>query len=320
MTKGISPLEMTGAYGTLGNGGTYIEPVCYTTVTNRNGDTVLSKTPLTHFVMDGSVASLMTHILQTTVTNGIAGAAKIAAQPVAGKTGTTSERYDVWFCGLTPQYSAALWIGNDVNIPMNQGSGAAATLWGRIMQRVSAGLPREEFPMRGEFVNATVDRISGKLPSSLTSSDPRGTLVSEIFIKGTVPTEHDDAHVVLNVCSETGYLATPYCTDTESRVRVIRPAGFSWEKMIVDYSLSSMGVSSVSDSAYDAPNYYCQYHNPNTGAYPISPLAPAKPEVDPETGGSVTGGAIEPPDEDPPEEPPSEEDPPEPEPEPAPET
>ena len=294
MTKGISPLEMTAAYGTLGNAGTYIEPVCYTTVTNRNGDVLLSKAPITHEVMDESVASLMTNILHSTVTNGIAGAARIAAQPVAGKTGTTSERYDVWFCGLTPQYSAALWIGNDVNIPMNQGSGAAASLWSKIMQRVCADLPREEFQMRGDFVNATVDRISGKLPTSLTAADPRGTLVSDIFIKGTVPTGSDDAHVVVTVCADTGYLATPDCTDTVSKVAVIRPAGISWEKTLLDYSMGGLGLESVPDSIYDAPEYYCQAHNPNPAIYPISQLAPVWEEEEPEDPGTEPDPGAEP--------------------------
>jgi penicillin-binding protein 1A len=306
MTKGISALEMTAAYGTFGNGGTYIEPICYTTVTNRNGDILLEKTPISHKVMDESVASLMTNILETTVNNGIAGAAKIAAQPVAGKTGTTSERYDVWFCGLTPQYSAALWIGNDVNIPMNQGSGAAASLWSRIMQRVCADLPREEFQMRGDFVTATVDRMSGKLPSSLSAADPRGTLISDIFIQGTVPTEYDDAHVLVNVCADTGYLATPYCSNSVSKLAVIRPNGSSWEKTLVDYSMSTMGLRSLPDAIYDAPEFYCPVHNPNPAMYPISPFAPEKEDenpfyVDP-SGNVVTEGAINTPEEEEPAE------------------
>lgn len=300
MTKGISPMEMTAAYGAIGNGGVYTEPICYTRVTNRSGDVLLEKTPITHQVMDESVASLMTNIMETTVTNGIAGAAKIAAQPVAGKTGTTSERYDVWFCGLTPQYSAAVWIGNDVNIPMNQGSGAAASLWSRIMQRVCAGLPREEFQMRGEFVTATVDRISGKLPTSLSSADPRGTLISEIFIEGTVPAESDDAHVVVSVCADTGYLATPYCPNAVSKLAVIRPGGMSWEKSLVTYTMNTMGLRSIPDAIYDAPEYYCPEHNPDPSSYPVSPLAPEREETNPldvyPPGDTVTGGAVAEPD------------------------
>lgn len=273
MTKGVSPLEMAGAYGTFGNDGTYTEPICYTRVTNKNGDVLLSRTPITHEVMGADVASLMTNILESTVTNGLGSGAKIAAQPVAGKTGTTSERYDVWFCGLTPQYSAALWIGNDVNIPMNQGSGAASALWSKIMQKVCANLPREEFEMKGDFVMATVDKISGKLPSALSSLDPRQTLISEIFIAGTVPTEEDDAHVIVSVCGDTGYLATPYCSNIVNKLAVIRPGGNSWEKVLAEYKMSTMTINSIPDAIYDAPDYYCPLHNGDVNFYPISPLA-----------------------------------------------
>lgn len=273
MTKGISPLEMAGAYGTFGNYGTYIEPICYTKVTNKNGDVLLAKTPITHEVMGEDVASLMTNILQSTVTDGLGSGAKIAAQPVAGKTGTTSERYDIWFCGLTPQYSAALWIGNDVNIPMNQGSGAASALWSKVMQKVCANLPREEFAMKGDFVTATVDKMSGKLPSALSSADPRQTLISEIFIAGTVPSEEDDAHVVVSVCADTGYLATPYCSNIVNRLAVIRPGGNSWEKVLAEYKMNTMTINSIADAIYDAPDYYCPIHNGDVNSYPVSPLA-----------------------------------------------
>lgn len=301
MTKGISPLEMAGAFGTFGNHGTYIEPICYTRVTNKNGDVLLSKAPITHEVMREDVASLMTNILESTVTNGLGSGARIAAQPVAGKTGTTSERYDIWFCGITPQYSAALWIGNDVNIPMNQGSGAASALWGKVMQRICANLPREAFEMKGEFVTATVDRISGKLPTSLSIADTRQTLISDIFIAGTVPSEKDDAHVVVSVCADTGYLATPYCTHIVNKLAVIRPGGSSWEKVLVEYKMNTMGINSLPDAMYDAPDYYCPLHNGDPSAYPVSPYAKNKlPDnpllMDPEEEDPTTGGAIDEPD------------------------
>lgn len=309
MTKGISPLEMAGAFGTFGNHGTYIEPICYTRVTNKNGDVLLSKSPITHEVMGEDVASLMTNILESTVNNGLGSGARIASQPVAGKTGTTSERYDIWFCGITPQYSAALWIGNDVNIPMDQGSGAASALWSKVMQRVCANLPRGQFEMKGDFVTATVDRISGKQATALSSADPRGTLISDIFIAGTVPSGSDDAHVIVSVCADTGYLATPYCTNIVNKLAVIRPGGMSWEKRLVEYRVN-MSINSIPDAIYDAPEYYCPLHNENPNAYPISPFASQRvpdnsvlvdsegnvikdpvvedPVVDPEDGGTTT--------------------------------
>ncbi len=278
MTKGISPLEMTAAYGTFGNYGTYTEPICYTTVTTKNGDIILSKEASHVQVLDESVASLMTDILRTVVTNGLGSPAKLKSQPSAGKTGTTSERYDIWFCGLTPQYSAATWIGSDVNLPVNSDSSKAAKLWAKIMDQVCAELPREEFEMKGDFVTATVDKYSGKY-SAYTSST---SALTEIFIKGTEPGTNDSDDGIgltsVTVCAETGYLATPACPATEV-IKNVRPNGISWEKQLAQFKERigdrlTLTVDSMPDAYMDAPDYYCPYHNPDPSVYSVSPFAP----------------------------------------------
>ena len=135
--------------------------------------------------------------------------------------------------------------------------------------------------------------------------------LSEIFIAGTEPSAADDSHVMATVCSQSGYLATPYCTNTISKVYTIRPGGMSWEKMIAMAGFRSLTVESIPDAVYDLPEYYCPLHNPSTDIYPVSPsgrtlavhnpnyVAPEEPEV-PTDGaiempdGTVTGGAIDP--------------------------
>ncbi len=284
MTRGISPLEMTGAYGTFGNDGVYTEPICYTTVTNRRGDIILDRKPITHKVLDAPVAQLMTDILHTTVTRGLASGAKLKDSESAGKTGTTSEKYDIWFCGLTPKYSAAVWIGNDVNIPLRQGSDRAVAVWKKVMDQVMSLGEHEYLKFQkdqDQFVSATVCKYSGKRATELCAMDHReGVYVSDIFIKGTVPGDVCDAHKVVEICNESGYLATPLCPHTVQTVATVRPGGMSWDKMINEYRIInySTGGSAVSrnylpDAGYDAPEYYCPLHNPDTNAYPISWIA-----------------------------------------------
>ena len=152
MSAGISPLEMAGAYGTFANGGRYNKPVAYTKVTNRNGDILLEHTPENAQVMDPGAAFILTDILRTTVTNGIAGRAAVKGRTVAGKTGTTTDNYDAWFVGLSSGYAASLWIGNDVNIELNEGSVAAARLWGKIMALILENSPEKGFPPAPENV------------------------------------------------------------------------------------------------------------------------------------------------------------------------
>lgn len=261
MTKGVSPLEMTAGFSTFANQGMYTTPISYTSVTNKKGEILLEKVAEKESVMDRGVAFIMTDILRTTVTNGIAKSAAIASQPVAGKTGTTTDNYDAWFVGMTPYYSAALWIGNDINLELSQGSVSAARLWSKIMKQVHVGLPGASFPNADNVESVTVDTKSGKLPSELSALDPRGTVQSEYFVSGTAPVEVDDIHVSVTICSDSGYLATPYCPNQETKVLVNRPEG----------AVTSYESFTVGDIAYEAPDHYCNLHNLDSGSYPIDP-------------------------------------------------
>lgn len=136
MTVGISPLEMTAAYAVFPNGGIYKRPQMYTKVLDSRGDVLLEGVTREERVYDEGVAFIMTDILQGVVTRGTGTNARIGTQPVGGKTGTTSDQYDIWFAGFTPEYSMALWEGNDVNIALTSMSSAAASFWGKIMGRV----------------------------------------------------------------------------------------------------------------------------------------------------------------------------------------
>ena len=256
MTQGISPLEMASAYGTFPNQGVYIKPVGYTKVTNKKGEVILESHTQKSKAMDPGTAFIMTDILQSVVTEGIAGPAAIGSSPVGGKTGTTSNNYDAWFVGFSPYYSASVWIGNDIDIELSKGSITAARLWSKIMKRVHSGMSAGSFPISDNVINMAIDTKSGKIPSDLSALDPRGTIRNEYFINGTQPTEIDNIHVVGNVCSQSGYLATPYCPTPISKVFVKRP-----------YTADPL----VGDIQYELPTYYCPLHNIDPANYPIAP-------------------------------------------------
>lgn len=273
MSHGISPLEMAAGYGTFPNKGYYMEPTAYTKVTNKRGDVILEKAAAKTQVVDEGVAFIMTDMLKTVVTNGIGNSAAIGSQPVGGKTGTTSNNYDAWFVGFTPQYAASIWIGNDINVELSQGSASAARLWSKIMKQVVAGMDAGSFPSKPDnVVSLAVDTISGRLPSDLSALDPRGSTVrNEYFVKGTEPTTTDNIHVAASVCADSGYLATPYCTNIVSKVYVKRP-----------YTANP----SVGDYSFELPGYYCNIHNPDVSKYPINPKETLNP------GKGTSGGGI----------------------------
>ncbi|HVI41939.1 MAG TPA: penicillin-binding transpeptidase domain-containing protein, partial [Anaerovoracaceae bacterium] len=281
MTDGISPLEMVAGYSSFANQGNYTEPIAYTKVTNKRGEVILEKTAEETKIMDEGVAFIMQDMLRSVVTNGIGGAAAIGSQPVAGKTGTTTDNYDAWFVGFTPQYAASVWIGNDVSVELSQGSASAARLWSKIMKRVHEGIAPGNFPSApSDVISVAIDTKSGRLPSELSALDPRpgGTVRNEYFIKGTEPTTTDNVHVAVTICSDSGYLATPYCPNTVSKVFVKRP--YTVDPNVGDYS-------------YEQPSYYCNLHNPDISQYPIDPKLTLSPDNNWDgSNGNPDGGGI----------------------------
>ena len=138
MTHGVSTLEMANAYTAFPNGGIKTkEPICYKKVVDSNGEVLLSSDSIAKKrVLDPGVAFIMVDLMKGVVQGGTGTAAAINGVQVAGKTGTTSDEYDLWFDGYTPKYTASLWMGNDINIRLSGMSGYAAGLWGRIMAQV----------------------------------------------------------------------------------------------------------------------------------------------------------------------------------------
>lgn len=136
MTEGVTPLDMALAYAVFPNGGVHNSGICYTKVTDSDGKVLLESKSEETRVLDEGVAFIMTDVLQSVVSDGIAYDAAIKGEKVGGKTGTTDDTWDIWFDGFTANYAAALWIGTDDNVELNATSASAAKLWSKIMGKV----------------------------------------------------------------------------------------------------------------------------------------------------------------------------------------
>ena len=136
MTEGVEPLEMALAYAAFPAGGKVNSPICYTKVLDKKGNVLIEGKSEQTEALNAGVAWIMTDVLKSVVSRGIAYNAAINDVDVGGKTGTTNDTYDIWFDGFTPNYAAALWIGTDQNIEMGSTSMTAALLWGNIMDQI----------------------------------------------------------------------------------------------------------------------------------------------------------------------------------------
>lgn len=252
MSSGISPLEMASAYSTFVNQGTHISPSVYTKVTTRTGDVLLEPEIKETKVLDSGVAWIMTDMLRSVVTEGLGYPAAISCASVGGKTGTTDRQDNIWFCGFTPKYSAALWIGSDSNLNLSSASNAAASVWGKIMGQVENAKGGSYAERPSNVVQVKIDTKSGLLATESSGSHVR----SEYFTSGTQPTEEDNVHKTVDVCAASGYLATPSCPDITSKSGIMRPY---------------IPSSKVGDIKNELPHYYCNLHNPDPDSYPTEP-------------------------------------------------
>jgi penicillin-binding protein 1A len=256
MTKGLTPLDVTAAFGSIANSGTYIKPIAFTKILDKDGNLLLDNTPKKNTVVSPEVAFIMSDILRTTVSNGIAGRAQVPNMPTAGKTGTTQDKADAWFVGFTPYYVTGLWIGNDSpQIKLNQGSSMAAQLWKIIMTRVHEELETKKFERPPNIVSVNICTQSGKLATDLCSRDPRGSTVrTEIFVNGTQPKEFCDTHVELKIDKTNNKIANEYCPEENVETRV-------FIKRNPPYNPADHGGIVPSDYQYTAPTEKCDIHN-----------------------------------------------------------
>lgn len=230
ITDGVYNLEITNAYATIANGGIYTEPVYYTKVTDYNGRVILEKEPETKRVIKDSTAWLLTNAMHDVVTNGVigtGGGANVSGQYIAGKTGTTTNSYDLWFVGYSDYLTAGIWTGFDENADIGKltgNEGYHSRLWSKIMSRIHTdkGYAYSEPEQPESVVTARVCSKCGYLAvDGLCDHDPEGNkIITEYFAEGTVPTETCKCHIEYTICTASGSLATDNCPE-ENRKKVV---------------------------------------------------------------------------------------------------
>ncbi len=212
VTYGVTNEELNAAYATIANGGTYIKPKLYTKVLDHDGNVVLDNTlPQSRQVIKETTAWLLTDAMVDVVTTGTGASVNFGNMAMAGKTGTTSDYNDVWFSGYTPYYTASVWTGYDNNTKLRQGEerNLAKRLWRACMSKIHEELPSQSFQMPASgIVTATVCSKSGKLPIPGLCD---GTIRSEYFAEGTVPTESCNVHYQGFVCPYSNLPANDPC-------------------------------------------------------------------------------------------------------------
>lgn len=170
LTRGVTPLELTSAYGTFANSGVHVAPVAIIKVLDRNGKIMEEARPETKQVMKRSSAEELTSMLMGVVQRGTGTRANIG-RPAAGKTGTTSDYLDAWFVGYVPDLVCGVWVGCDDNASLGGMTGGAtpAVIWKAFMSKALNGTPVKQF--EGVSLPPAAEKPSGYAHESKKTDD-----------------------------------------------------------------------------------------------------------------------------------------------------
>ncbi len=266
-SSGISPVEMAVAFGVLGNGGVYQSPITFKGIADSNQRIIYDShaNQTRRQVFKASTAWLTVDMMKDVVSSGTGTAAKISGQTVAGKTGTNSDQKGVFFAGLTGWYCGTVWIGHDNYKALSSkttGGNSAAKLWKAFMQPIHQGLDNRDI-MEGSasdygLVKVTTCNVSGQLASDACRYDVMGYgTTTDYWPADSVPTVTCQMHYVLDVCDQSGMLATGFCPAHSSKGVVILPIGHplydftgtSYQNVLTDYLGEYASLRLTSDSS-----------------------------------------------------------------------
>ncbi len=155
-TVGIPVVQMAEGYATVASGGVHRDAIAITKIEDRNGNTVYEHVDAPTQVLTPEVASAMVDVMKGVCrgsgTATVVSSTMTANQPVAGKTGTSESYRDLWFCGITPQLSVAVWCGyrqeGTVYVYGSYGHpyNTAVPIFVNFVNDALAETPRAEFP------------------------------------------------------------------------------------------------------------------------------------------------------------------------------
>jgi penicillin-binding protein 1B len=218
LTQGLTVEEITNAYATFPNQGSFIDAYMIQKIVGPTGESVYEHTVKPKPVFSPQTAYLTTDMMRTVVTSGTGASVQRylnSSRDIAGKTGTTNDDNDSWFVAYTPNVTLGVWDGFDIPTTLPKaGAPRPIRIWAKVMNGLFKLYP-DKYPVNETFqkppgiVTKEVCSKSGKLPTDLCRA--AGTVITEVFNQKDVPTETCDVHQNARMIEYNGkmYLAKP---------------------------------------------------------------------------------------------------------------
>ncbi|HOD52812.1 MAG TPA: PBP1A family penicillin-binding protein [Candidatus Hydrogenedentes bacterium] len=187
----VTVLDLCTAYATIARGGVLARPTFVETIRDRDEFVRYKNEVHLERTLDADVCYVVTYLMEGVARYGTGARSRALDRPRAGKTGTSNESRNVWFCGFTPDYTCVVWIGYRDNRPIGQGPDGrwlkaskefaggrlACPVWTEFMVAAHKGLPKRDFEVPDGVAFYDVDKSTGMLGGSFP----------EAFLKGTRP-------------------------------------------------------------------------------------------------------------------------------------
>lgn len=221
-TWGVHVREMTDAFGTFANNGIYRQGRTFTKVYDSDGELVLDNVQKSEQILSQKTVDYMNLCLVNATQSGTGYEANLSYDlgiTTAGKTGTSGDSKDRWYCGFTGYYTAAIWCGFDEPETIyvtSYGNNPAAILWKKVMKPLHQGLSNKRLFNSDNLVTVSVCLDSGMLATEACRSDVRAgsgySRVAEARVYWEdMPNEVCNKHVEVDYCTTGKGVATEFC-------------------------------------------------------------------------------------------------------------
>ncbi|MBE6947064.1 MAG: hypothetical protein E7454_02270 [Ruminococcaceae bacterium] len=256
-TVGITVRDMSAAYATFANNGTYRDARTYTLIYDNDGNLIHNNEQKSSQILSPKTVDYVNYCLDNAVESGTGRYAEFKSYDydICGKTGTTTSAKDRWFCGYTSQYTAAVWTGYDhpEAITGVSGGNVACQLWRKVMEPLHKNLESKVMYNESNFVPVTVCLDCGKQATGACAMDVRTyehglSRIKEVLVyPEDVPQESCDCHVVVDYCATCKAAANTGCTNVVKR-SLVKMTQSDVEEII---KASECGL----ETAYRSDNY-----------------------------------------------------------------
>ena len=188
----VTPMQMARGYAVFANGGYLVQPHFIQKIVDDRGNQLGIAKPRqagdeSLRVIDARNAFLMDSMMQDVTRYGTAASvARLERRDLAGKTGTTNDFFDGWFCGYQPGLVGVAWMGFDQpkSLGKNQTGGRVALpIWIDYMGKALKDIPEVQRAVPEGIVSASVD-ADPLVP-------PEARSAREFFYREFAPTRED---------------------------------------------------------------------------------------------------------------------------------